>query len=500
MQKPALLKVHLAVHATTRSVGSMVLDSAGQLLGKSFAEIAQHNPEADWSEVDPEEVWHATLNTIQECIAKSNLYAEQLIAVSITTERGTAMLWDRLTGQALTPLIASHCRRTKKILGDWMRMKWDRVLLQRTGLPLGPMPSAAKLIWLFAKDQKLRHRARKKEVLFGGLDSWLLWKMTLGKVHATDFTNAGATMLFNIKTCQWDKGLLNRFKIPAAILPQARPSSTVFGATEQQGALPANVPIGAIASDQAAALFALAGLEKGLVKASYDRDCHLMMNIGGRAKISKAGLATTPACSATRRASYILEGKVTDGGWPVHWLKDALQLVGGIQETSGVAEKAEPFDRKAARMVLVPQHVNSGVGDFAGGLLGLRRDANKPQIVRAALESVAFQTLQMLKVLTKEAKTSLRSVFVDGPMSQNDFLLQFQAGICNVNIARTKLGETACLGVSYLAGFAVKQFRSLNAIQRFRPLDQQFRSHFSPRERKDVLRDWDKAVANLKKL
>ncbi len=495
MTKPSMQKHQLTIHVCATSVSTMVFSAQGQLLGKAFADVSSRSPEPGWLEVDAEEVWKVSLQTVQEVLTKANIYPEQIGIVGIAAERGDALVWDRITQQALTPVIARKCSRTQKITQDWKKKKLDRLILQRTGLPVADTYSAPKLLWLLGQYPSLIKRARKREVLFGGLESWLLWKMTLGKSHATDYTSAAATMLFDVKKFKWDKQLLKKFKIPLQMLPEVRPSSFIFGQTEQQGPLPAGIPIAAIAADQPAALFALTGLERGWAKTSYDLDCHIMMNIGGRAKFSKTGFATTLACTASKRATYILEGVVRNGGWPVHWLRDSLHLIESIQETSDIAQSV----KDSGGIYLVPQHQNSGATVLPGGILGLSSDVSRAHLVRAALESVALETHKVINVLAKEARTGIRSIFVDGPMSQNDFLLQHQADVCNLSIARTRLGETACLGVGFLGGLATKQYKSLRQIQRLRPLDQHFRARVGARDRAKLLKNWEDAVAKIRK-
>ncbi len=496
MKKTSLSKNYLTLHAGTRSVSAMVFSGEGGSLGKSFVDIPSHTPESGWLQVDAEELWKASLQVCHDAVGKAGIYGEQIAALSIASERGTALIWDRVSSQALTPVISSQCRRTQSITESWKRKKLDRLVLQRTGLPVSDVYSAPKLLWLLEKSPELVARAKKREVLFGGIESWLLWKWTLGKVHATDYTNAAATMLLDVRSFRWDKRLMAKWKIPPTILPDIRPSSGIFGKTELHGSLPEGILIGAVAADQPAALFALTGLERGLAKASYDLHCHVMMNIGNRPKFSRIGMATTVACSAAKRASYILEGSVPNAGWPVHWMRDSLHLIDSLQETSDIALSASgPRD-----LFLVAQHSNGKTGSSPGGLVGLRSDIKKEDLVRAALESVAFETRNAMNTLSKDAKTGIRSVFVDGPMSQNDFLLQYQANLSNVDIARTKLGETACLGVSYLAGLAIKAIKSPASILRLRPIDQHFRPKLSSSERKKVLAGWDQAVQKIRKM
>ena len=473
----------------------MIFSSDGGLLSKAFVDIPSYTPESGWLQVEAEELWKASMQACHDAVGKAGIYDEQIAALSIASERGTALLWDRISKEALTPVIASQCHRTQAITDGWKRKKLDKLVLKRTGLPVANVLSAPKLVWLLESYPELARRARKREVLFGGIESWLLWKWTLGKIHATDYTNAAATMLFDLRSFRWDKQLLAKFKIPPVMLPEARPSSGIFGKTEQQGSLPEGIVIGAIAADQPAALFALTGLERGLAKASYDLHCHVMVNIGNKPKFSRIGLATTVACSAAKRASYILEGMVPNGGWPVHWLRDSLHLIDSIQETSDIALSASG----PRGLYLVAQNKNGKTGSSPGGLVGLSPDIKKEHLVRAALESVAFETRNMMNTLSKDARMGIRSVFVDGPMSQNDFLLQFQANLSNVDIARTKLGETACLGVSYLAGLAIKQFKSPASILRLRPIDQHFRPRLSSPERKKLLAGWDDAVGKIRK-
>ncbi len=484
---------YLSIHASTKSVGTMLFNGSGEVLSKSFADIEQYFPENDCVEVEADDVWESVLQTSQESISKAGLYADQITMVSISVERGAALLWDKTSSHALTRIIAPQCKRSAKITQEWRRKRWDRMILTRTGLPLNDIYGGAKLVWLLSRNPQWQMRAKKGEIAFGGLDSWILWKMTGGTVHATDYTNASSTMLLGLRALTWDKGLLRKFKIPMEILPQVKPSGSLYGKTRQESFLMAEIPVGAVAADQPAALFALAGQQRGLAKTTYDRDCHVMVNIGSRPKMSRHGLATTPACGVGKNFAYVLEGAIPEGGWPVHWLKDSLQLIQSIQETSAMAESVSG----GSNLFLVEAGNHAKDGFHHGGLLGLHRNVSREELIRSALESVAFKAHGMLHRLSKEAGTSIRTIFADGPMAQNDFLLQFQADLSDLNISRTKLGEMACWGGFCLAALSSKENKNPNARQQSKPIDQNFQSRVSGVQRKKILTLWAQAQEQI---
>lgn len=483
----------LALDQGTTSSRAIIFDLDGRPLKQVSREITQIYPQPGWVEHDPEEIWYSQLEVAREAIDQAGISARDILAIGITNQRETTVIWDRETGKPCYNAIVWQCRRTAPYCQALQARGWSKEIQARTGLVIDAYFSATKIKWLLDNVPGLRAQARAGKVLCGTIDSWLLWKLTGGKVHATDYSNASRTMLFNIHTLRWDEEILRELDIPGSILPAVLPSCGHFGVAEE-ALLGAPIPITGIAGDQQAALFGQCCFIPGMVKNTYGTGCFILMNTGSRAVTSRQGLLTTIAWGAEGKVFYALEGSVFIAGAVIQWLRDEMGLIERAQESEDYALKVGDTNG----VYLVPAFVGLGTPywdmNARGILCGLTRGTNKYHVVRAALEAIAYQTRDVLGAMAQEAGLALERVRVDGGATRNNFLMQFQADILGIAIDRPWVNETTALGVALLAGKGAGAYSSWEELTRRWKLEKTFQPQM-PREKAEALyKGWQRAV------
>jgi glycerol kinase len=488
----------LALDQGTTATTAIVFGPGGEVLGRASSEFKQHYPQPGWVEHDPEEIWQTSQRVMAEALRESGVPAGGLKAIGITNQRETAVVWDRGGGRPVHRAIVWQSRQTADICARLKGDGQEALFHERTGLVLDPYFSGTKVRWILDRDEKLQQRADNGELAFGTIDCWLLHRMTEGRVHATEPTNASRTLLYDIHGQRWDDELLSILEVPSAMLPAVRPSSGVFGETSGIEGVPDGIPIAGIAGDQQAALFGQGCWEPGMAKNTYGTGAFLVLNTGDKPVISRRGLLTTLCCDAKGGAAYALEGAIFVAGAAVQWLRDELGLVGQAAETEEVA--ASVADN--AGVYLVPAFAGLGAPwwdpDARGALVGLTRGAGRAHVVRAALESIAYQTLDVVDVMNEESGVSLRELRVDGGAAANGFLMQFQADILGVPVDRPALLDTTAAGAALLAGLATGFWPSADALRGTRARDRLFEPAMAADERKRLHAGWQAAVARVR--
>jgi len=481
----------LALDQGTSSSRAVVFGRDGRLLASAQRELPQHFPQPGWVEHDAEEIWTHQLQCAREAVAKAEV---KVAAIGITNQRETVVLWDRKTGRPLHKALVWQDRRTAAFCENLKQQGLEPRVRELTGLVLDPYFSATKLRWLLDHVPGARERAARGELAFGTIDSWLLWKLTDGKVHATDASNASRTLIYDIHRGDWSDELLAAFDIPRSLLPEVRPSSGVFGQATEFG-----VPIAGIAGDQQAALFGQAALQPGQAKNTYGTGCFLLLHTGTQARTSTQGLITTRAAQVDSTAQYALEGSVFVGGAVVQWLRDGLRAIGGSGEVQALASSVPD----PGGVMFVPAFAGLGAPywrpDARGALLGLTRGTTQAHIARAALESIAFQSAAVLTAMNADvgAAERLTELRVDGGASANDLLMQFQADLLGIPVLRPKVIETTALGAALLAGLGAGVYESTEQIGAIWQLDRAFEPRMSRDEARVRLAEWDKAVRQV---
>ena len=492
-------KFILALDQGTTSSRAIVFDRRGQVRGAARQEFAQHFPRPGWVEHDPDDLWESTRRTALGAVAEANLTSQDLAAVGLTNQRETTLLWDRRTGRPLASAIVWQDRRTADRCAQLRRRGHEPLFRARTGLVLDPYFSGTKLAWLLDHVPGARKRAGRGELAFGTVDTWLLWKLTAGRVHATDVSNASRTLLLNLRTGDWDDELLRLLKIPREVLPTVRASSEVYGEIEGIPAL-RGVPVAGIAGDQQAALFGQACFKPGMAKNTYGTGCFLLLHTGTRPVRSRHQLLTTIAWRLGPKAplEYALEGSVFVGGAVVQWLRDGLGLIAHSHEIEALASRVPDN----GGVYLVPAFTGLGAPHWdpgARGLIaGLTRGSTAAHVARAALESIAFQSADLLRAMQADARVKLRELRVDGGATVNDALMQFQSDVLRVPTIRPRTIETTALGAAYLAGLAVGFWRDRAEIASLWAADRTFRPAAPKAAMEKMQRSWHRAVERTK--
>ncbi|HOO79076.1 MAG TPA: glycerol kinase GlpK [Lachnospiraceae bacterium] len=441
----------MALDQGTTSSRCILFDHAGRICASAQKEFTQYYPKPGWVEHDPMEIWSSQLSVAIEALGKIHAKIEEVEAIGITNQRETTIVWDKLTGKPVYPAIVWQCRRTADRIDQLISDGMESYVRETTGLVPDAYFSATKIAWILNEVEGARERAKKGELLFGTVDSWLIYNLTEGQVHETDYTNASRTMLYNIHKLEWDEQLLSYFKIPACMLPKVLPSGHLFGETSTS-LIGKRIPIAGVAGDQQAALFGQGCFHAGEVKNTYGTGCFLLMNTGDKAIVSGNGLITTIAAGCTTTPSYALEGSVFVAGAAIQWLRDELQLI----TTAADSEIAATSVADTAGVYMVPAFTGLGApywNPYARGMIvGLTRGANKNHLIRASLESLAYQTMDVINAMEADAGLSLRKLQVDGGASSNNFLMQFQADLLGTQVVRPSCVETTALGAAFLAG------------------------------------------------
>lgn len=487
-------KYVIALDQGTTSSRAIVFDREQNILGISQKEFTQIYPKEGWVEHDPLEIWATQYGVLQEVIAKTNISQDEVAAIGITNQRETTIVWDKNTGNPIYNAIVWQCRRTADICDSLKEKGLERYIKDNTGLVIDAYFSATKIKWILDNVEGAREKAERGELLFGTVDTWLVWQLTNGKAHVTDYTNASRTMIYNIRELKWDDKILEELDIPKSMLPEVRNSSEVYGYTNLGGKEDVRIPIAGIAGDQQAALFGQTCFEKGDVKNTYGTGCFLLMNTGEEIVESKNGLLTTIAIGLDGKIQYALEGSVFVGGAVVQWLRDELGLVNSSADTEYFAKKVD----NNGGVYIVPAFVGLGAPHWdmyaRGAIFGLTRGANKNHIIRAALESIAYQTKDLIDAMAEDIGDKLNSIKVDGGASRNKFLMQFQADILGTNVIRPIISETTALGAAYLAGIAVGFWKDKEEVKKFWHKSDEFEPKLDSETVKKYYNGWQKAV------
>ena len=486
------MKYIVALDQGTTSSRAIVFDHEQRIVAVGQKEFQQFYPQPGWVEHDPMEIWATQYGVLQEALAKADITMADVAAIGIANQRETTIVWEKETGRPIYNALVWQCRRTAALCDELKTEGWSDYIRDTTGLVIDAYFSATKISWILDHVPGARERAQKGELLFGTVDSWLVWKLTGGAVHVTDYTNASRTMLYNIRELKWDDKLLERLQIPKCMLPEVRNSSEIYGYVQSEGV---QVPIAGIAGDQQAALFGQACFAKGSAKNTYGTGCFLLMNVGREFISSKNGLITTVAATMNDEVEYALEGSIFVGGAVIQWLRDELRIL----ETAAESETYAASLEDNGGVYLVPAFVGLGAPYWdmyaRGSIFGLTRGAGRSHIVRAALEAIAYQTNDVLQAMAEDAGQTVTELKVDGGACRNDFLMQFQANIINCVVKRPAITETTALGVAYLAGLAVNYWSSKEEIAQRWHAQQQFAPRMEQAVREENCRGWQKAVS-----
>lgn len=491
MEKTA--KYIMALDQGTTSSRCILFDKKGNICSMAQREFKQYYPNPGWVEHNPMEIWSSQLAVAIEAMAMIGAKAEEVGAIGITNQRETTIVWDKETGEPVYPAIVWQCRRTAEMIDGLKAEGFDKVITEKTGLVPDAYFSASKIAWILKNVDGAKDKAKEGKLLFGTVDTWLIWKLTKGKVHVTDYTNASRTMIFDIKNLKWDDEILAKFDIPKSMLPEVKPSSCIYGYTDA-AFLGGEIAIAGAAGDQQAALFGQCCFEKGDVKNTYGTGSFILMNTGNEPIVSRNGLLTTIAASTSDKVEYALEGSVFVAGAAVQWLRDGLRLILDSVHTQRYSERVEDTQG----MYIVPAFTGLGApywNPYARGIVvGLTRGCKKEHFIRATLESIAYQSYDVIHAMEEDLGAPLKALKVDGGASANDFLMGFQADILGTTVHRPKCIETTALGAAYLAGLAVGYWKDKEEIKENWQLGTKFWSTMDPAVREAGLKGWKKAV------
>jgi glycerol kinase len=486
-------KYILAIDQGTTGSTVIIFAQDGSIASRAYSEFRQIYPKPGWVEHDANEIWQTTRSVIQEAKQNGSIGDADIAAIGITNQRETTVIWDRNTGEPIHNAIVWQCRRTSQFCNTLKSKGLEHTFAEKTGLVIDAYFSGTKIKWLLDNVSGAREKAENGDLLFGTIDTWLLWKLTGGAVHITDYTNASRTLIYNIYEKKWDAELLDILDIPSAILPEVKPSSNIYGETADD-LFKRPVPIAGMAGDQQAALYGQNCWQAGLVKNTYGTGCFMLMNTGDKAIHSKNKLLTTLACDQDGHPCYALEGSVFIAGAVVQWLRDELGLIKKASETEEIALSVPDNNG----VYVVPAFVGLGAPhwdqDARGSITGLTRGSNRAHIVRAALESIAFQSYDVLQAMVKDAGIPIQELRVDGGATANDFLMQFQSDIVDVKIDRPDIIETTALGAAFLAGRAVNFWKDAGELERVRKTNTSFSPQMDEHEKSNLLKGWQAAI------
>ena len=484
-------KYIISLDQGTTSSRAVVFDDEANIIEIVQKEFPQIYPKPGWVEHDPMEIYASQYAVLIEAIAKSGIDIDNIKTIGISNQRETTIVWNKHTGKPIYNAIVWQCRRTSSLVEQMKKDHLEEYVLQNTGLVLDAYFSATKLRWILDNVEGAQQEAEKGNLLFGTVDTWLIWKLTNGKVFATDYTNASRTMLFNIKTLTWDKKLCEYFNIPLKMLPEVKNSSDDFGKVSILGR---DISISGVAGDQQAALFGQTCFNEGEVKNTYGTGCFLLMNIGEKFVSSRHGLVTTIAATYDNKVQYALEGSIFVGGALIQWLRDELRFIVESSDSEYFANKVSSNNG----VYIVPAFTGLGAPYWdmyaRGTIFGLTRGTNRNHIIRACLEAIAYQSYDVIEAMKKDTSLQIKSLKVDGGASKNNFLMQFQANIINANVVRAKTMETTALGVAYLAGLHAGVFSSIEQIRKLYDVSQTYYPEMDENVRNNYLSHWKKAV------
>lgn len=488
-------KYILSLDQGTTSSRAIIFNDKGEIVHIAQKEFKQHFPKAGWVEHDPNEIWSSILSVIASALSEKQIQPEQIAAIGITNQRETTVVWDKNSGKPVYNAIVWQSRQTAPICEELVEKGYNDVFRDKTGLLIDPYFSGTKVKWILDHVDGAREKAEKGELLFGTIDTWIIWKLTEGNVHVTDYSNASRTLMYNIYDLKWDEELLNILQIPRTMLPEVRPSSEIYGSVSKKHFFGVEVPIAGIAGDQQAALFGQGCYEEGMVKNTYGTGCFMLMNTGNNAVRSKHGLLTTIAWGIDGKVEYALEGSIFVAGSAIQWLRDGLRMLKNSSDSEYYAEKVSSTDG----VYVVPAFVGLGTpywdSEARGAVFGLTRGTTKEHFIRATLESLAYQTKDVLSAMELDSGIQLKTLRVDGGAVKNNFLMQFQSDILNVPVERPHINETTALGAAYLAGIAVGFWESKEETFKHWNLEQRFEPKMDDEKRTKLYQGWKKAVS-----
>lgn len=486
-------KYILAIDQGTTSSRAIIFDKIGKIVCQSQHEFTQLFPEPGYVLHDPKEIWESVSVCIGECLVKAKLQPAQMAAIGITNQRETTIVWDKHTGEPVYPAIVWQSKQTSSICEDLKAKGLEAKVKDKTGLLIDPYFSGTKIKWILDHVKGAREKANRGDLLFGTIDTWIIWNLSNGKLHVTDYSNASRTLLYNIFECKWDGELCDIFTVPPSMLPKVAFSSEVVGHTAKNVFYGLEIPIAGIAGDQQAALFGQTCFDKGDVKNTYGTGCFLLMNTGSQPILSNKGLLTTIAWGIDGKITYALEGSIFVAGSAVQWLRDGIEIISKSAESEVYARGCD----SNLGVYFVPAFVGLGTPywdkDAKGAIFGITRGTKRAHITRATLEAIAYQTKDVIQVMESESKIKLNRLRVDGGASQNDFLMQFQSDILNAYIDKPSTSETTALGAAYLAGLAIG-FWNLAQIKAMWGIDKMFKPEISESCRTKLYEGWKKAV------
>lgn len=484
----------MALDQGTTSSRAILFDEEGKVFHVAQQEFKQYFPKSGWVEHDPEQIWSSILSVIVGVISEKGVSADQIEGIGITNQRETTVVWDKNTGKPVYNAIVWQSRQTASICEELKEAGHEQLVRDKTGLLIDAYFSGTKVKWILDNVEGAREKAEAGDLLFGTIDTWVIWKLTQGKVHVTDYSNASRTLMYNIYDLQWDDELLELLTVPKSMLPDVRPSSEVYGHTASKHFFGREVPIAGIAGDQQAALFGQACYEEGMVKNTYGTGCFMLMNTGEKAVRSEHGLLTTLAWGVDGKVNYALEGSIFVAGSALQWLRDGLRMFRDSSQSEAYAKRVDSTEG----VYMVPAFVGLGTpywdSDVRGAFFGLTRGTTKEHFIRATLESLAYQTKDVLDAMESDSGIPLKSLRVDGGAVKNDFLMQFQADLLGVPVERPEVNETTALGAAYLAGLAVGFWKSQEDIAAHWKLEKNFDAQMEEETSKELLSGWHKAV------
>lgn len=491
----SLKKYIVALDQGTTSSRAVIFDREQNIVGLAQREYTQYYPKEGWVEHDPMEIYASQYGVLIDALLMSGVSVEEVAAIGITNQRETTIVWEKATGRPIYNAIVWQCRRTASICKELKEKGYDQLIREHTGLLPDAYFSGTKIRWILDHVPSAQEKAEAGELLFGTVDSWLIWKLTGGLVHATDYTNASRTMLFNIHTLQWDEEILKILNLPKCMLPEPRPSSGIFGMAQINGY---PVPIAGAAGDQQAALFGQTCFSKGEAKNTYGTGCFLLMNTGNKPVLSRSGMLTTLAASAGGEVQYALEGSVFTAGSVVQWLRDEMRFITDASDSDYYAAKV----KDSGGVYMVPAFNGLGAPHwdmFARGMLiGITRGTKRSHIIRACMEAIAYQSKDLLDAIQADVGAEFSELRVDGGASANEFLMQFQADIIGKPVCRPVVRETTALGAAYLAGLAVQFWNSLEELKALGKIDKVYQPQMDEKTRAKLLRGWHRAVERAK--
>ncbi|MDK4082916.1 glycerol kinase GlpK [Staphylococcus pseudintermedius] len=484
----------LSIDQGTTSSRAILFNEEGEIVGVAQREFKQHFPKSGWVEHDANEIWSSVLSVMASVLTENNVSANEVKGIGITNQRETTVVWDKETGRPIYNAIVWQSRQTQSICDALKQEGHEQTFRDKTGLLLDPYFSGTKVKWILDKVDGAREKAAKGEILFGTIDTWLVWKLSGGRAHVTDYSNASRTLMYNIHELKWDDELLELLDVPKAILPEVKPSSEVYCETIDYHFFGQNVPIAGIAGDQQAALFGQACFERGDVKNTYGTGGFMLMNTGEEAVKSGNGLLTTIAYGIDGKVNYALEGSIFVSGSAIQWLRDGLRMINSAPQSEDYAIRVDSTEG----VYVVPAFVGLGTpywdSDARGAIFGLTRGTEKEHFIRATLESLCYQTRDVIEAMAQDSGIEVNSLRVDGGAVKNNFLMQFQSDLLNIEVERPEINETTALGAAYLAGIATGFWKDKSEIQRRWKLEKSFEPEMDQKESNRLYKGWKKAV------